>query len=306
MLATVAFMFAACQKSASLKTTDTTTGTVTTKVSTSTVLATGAIAISTTSTLASTTIFAAKDSIYLTNCFPRNGKKDSVAFSALPAAISTYLTTNYSGYTAVKAFSVSDSTKTIINYIAVIKYNGNLVGLKFTVAGVFVAVLEQVAGADLGTGPGCHNGGPFENRGGFHVDTIALTAIPTAVKTAFTTAYPTDTLIHAGIVPDGSYVLISKNKSLYATDITATGTVVTHVTVPGPPATHTAILQANLPTAISTYLTTTYPGYVFDKAFSVSSKTAVIGYAVFITSNNTKYVVVFDSTGTFVKAVAIH
>lgn len=304
LLAVIAGLFSACTKTGNLKSV-TTTPTLTATVSASTVLATGSIAIGTTASIASTRAFDEKDSIYVMNCFPPRGKKDSVTFSALPAAIGTYLTANYSGYTFTKAFAISDSTKTVINYIVIIKYNGNLVGLKFTTAGVFVNVLKQCDGADLGGPGGFHPGGPFDNRGGMHPDTVALTAIPAVVKTYFTTTYPTDTLLHAAIAPDGDYILISKNKTLFATAITATGTFINRMQIPGPPAVHTAVLQANLPTAVSTYLTTTYPGYVFDKAFSASNKSGIIGYEVFITSNNTKYAVTFDATGTFVKAVAV-
>ena len=306
LLALIATVFSSCQKGSGLKSTTTTTTTTAKTVSSSTVLATGSIAVSTTSNLASTFNFATRDSIYLTHCYPHNGTKDSVAFSALPSAIGTYLTTNYSGYTFVKAFSISDSTKTVINFIVVIKYNGNIVGLKFTTAGVFVAVLEQEAGADLGSGPGCHDGGPFDNRGGFHPDTIALSAIPTAVKTYFTTTYPKDTLSVASIAPDGNYVLISKNTLLYATVITPAGALVSRTQLEAHGGIHTAITAANLPASITTYLTTTYPGYVFDKAFSETVKSVLQGYDVFITSNNTKYVVEFDASGTFVSAKAIH
>jgi len=306
ILALIASALTACKKDLSIKAVgNSTAATPSTTVSASTVLSTGSIAIGSTRSLATTTPFAANDSIYLKNCFPPKGKKDSVAFSALPAAIGTYLTANYAGYTFTKAFSITDSTKTLINYIVVINYNGNLIGLKFTAAGVFVNVLEQCAGADLGGPAGFHPGGPFDNRGGAHPDTIALSAIPAAVNAAFVAAYPTDTLLHAGIAPDGTYLLISKNKTLFATDITPTGTVINHVQIPGPPAVHTAVLQANLPTSVTIYLTTTYPGYVFDKAFSASNKSGIIGYEVFITSNNTKYAVTFDTTGTFVKAVVV-
>src|SRR5476649_1528061 len=152
VLALIVSAFTACKKDESLKAVSSTatTNTLSTTVSASTVLSTGSIAISSTKTLATTTPFSATDSIYLKNCFPPKGKKDSVAFSSLPAAIGAYLTANYSGYTFTKAFSITDSTKTVINYIVVIKYNGNLIGLKFTTAGVFVNVLEQCAGADLG------------------------------------------------------------------------------------------------------------------------------------------------------------
>jgi len=306
-LAAFTMLFAACKKDATnLKSIDNNSTITSGAASASTVLATGSIGIGTTSSLNTNTPFAGgRDSIYAMHCFPPKGHKDSVAFSSLSSTITAYLTANYAGYTAVKAFAISDSTKTVINYITIIKYNSNLVALKFTAAGAFVAVLEQAGGADLGAPNGCHQGGPFANRGGFQVDTVALSALPTVVKSAFTTAYPTDTLIHAALAPDGNYVLISKNKVLYATSVSATGTVINHTAIPGPPAKHTAVTQANLPSAISTYLTTTYPGYVFDKAFSASNSSGIIGYEAFITSNSTKYAVTFDASGSFVKAVVV-
>jgi hypothetical protein len=66
------------------------------------------------------------------------------------------------------------------------------------------------------------------------------------------------------------------------------------------------VAQANLLASITTYLTATYPGYVFQNAFSESSKGSIIGYSVFITANSTNYIIIFDSTGTFVSAKVVH
>jgi len=287
----VTFGFASCQKESGSKTTTTTTPTSTT------IASTGAIAIS----LASGTT----DSVYMVGCLGHHDKKDSVAFSALPTAIGTYLAASYSGYTFKKAYAITDSAKTVINYIVVIKYNNALVGLKFTAAGVFVSTLEQRDGHDL-QGPGWHHGGPFDNRDGKHRDTVALTALPSAVSSYFKATYPTDTLLHASITPDSAYVLVSKNNGLFITVVKATGTLVKRTQIDKHVGTHVAVTAANLPAAITTYLTTTYPGYVFDQAFSHSVSGVIKGYDVEITSNSTKYVVVFDATGTFVKAFAVH
>ncbi|WDF80593.1 PepSY-like domain-containing protein [Mucilaginibacter sp. KACC 22773] len=287
----VIFGLASCQKESGTKTTTTTTTT------SSTIASTGAIAIS----LASGTT----DSVYMVGCFGHHDKKDSIAFSTLPTAIGTYLTANYSGYTFKKAYAITDSAKTVINYIVVIKYNSALVGLKFTAAGVFVSTLEQRDGNDL-KGQGWHRGGPFDNRDGKHRDTIALTALPAAVTSYFKATYPTDTLLHASITPDSAYALVSKNNGLFITIIKATGTLIKRIQIDKHVGAHVAVTAANLPAAITTYLTTTYPGYVFDKAFSHSVSGVIKGYDVEITSNSTKYVVVFDATGTFVKAFAVH
>jgi hypothetical protein len=285
MLLGILCIFSSCKKDAK-----------STSTNTANTLSTGTISIA---ALASST--GTTDSIYLVNCFSRHSKKDSIAASTLPAATTTYLTANYPGYTFEKAFKITDSLGVITNYIVVIKYNSNLIGLKFTAAGAFVSILEQRTGDDMRHDRGFHPGGPFDDRDGMHKDTIALSAIPAAVQTYFTTAYPTDTLLHASIAPDASYVLISKNNGLFATDITAAGTLVKRVQVDQHGGKPTAVAAAALPSAIATYLTATYPGYVIDKAFSISKGGSVTGYDVFITANSTHYVLQFDASGNFIK-----
>jgi F0F1-type ATP synthase membrane subunit c/vacuolar-type H+-ATPase subunit K len=295
IIAAIASIFTACQKS----------GVNPTDANTNSTASTGIIAVTTTTALAGSTSATTKDTVFLVNCFGPRDKKDSVAFSALPAAIGTYLTANYSGYTVAKSIQVTDAAKAVVNYIVVINYNGSPVGLKFTPAGVFVSVLEQRTGDDIKGGRGFHPGGPFGNRNGQHPDTVALSAVPTVVSSFFSTSYPTDTLLHAAIAPDGTYILISKNKTLFATAITTAPKLVKRIQIDAQPAKHTAVLQAALPAAIGTYLTATYPGYVFDKAFSANNKSGVLEYTVFITSNNTKFALRFDAVGVFVKALPI-
>lgn len=294
LIAAIASIFTACQK-----------GNVNPTEATNTTATTGIIAVTTTTALAGATTTTTKDTVFLVNCFGNHDKKDSVAVSTLPTAIATYLTANYSGFTSQKAFKITNTAGTITNYIVVVTYNGSPVGIKFTATGDFVSILEQRAGDDIKGGRGFHQGGPFGNRNGLHADTVALSAIPTAVSSMFSTTYPIDTLLHAAITPDNTYILISKNKTLFATAITAAGKLVKRIQIDAQPAKHTAVLQAALPAAIGTYLTATYPGYVFDKAFSANNKSGVLEYTLFITSNNTKYALRFDAAGVFVKALPI-
>lgn len=289
-------IFSSCKKDAA-----NVNSTTSVKTTTTTLLASsGAISLASVATTTGKT-----DSIYMVNCYPQHGKKDTVAFSALPSAIGTYLTANYSGYTFVKAYKITDSLKVVINYIVVVKYNGNIIGIKFTATGTFVSVLEQKDGADLG-GKGWHEGGPFCDRGGIQRDTIALTAIPSTVSAYFTKTYPEDTLLHAFKTPDSTYVLISKNTALYATNISSTGLLISRLKITAPGRINPAIDPANLSSAITTYLTTTFPGYVVVKAFVIGSKTDVKGYVVFITDNSTNYAVEFDAKGAFVKSTVVH
>jgi hypothetical protein len=113
--------------------------------------------------------------------------------------------------------------------------------------------------------------------------------------------------LHATIALDSTYILISKNNGLFATAIKANGTFVKRIQIDK----HigyklTAVTEANLPAGITTYLTTTYPGYVFDKAYSLSLNGTIKAYAALITSNSTKYVVLFDASGVFAIAFAVH
>jgi hypothetical protein len=229
-----------------------------------------------------------------------------VAFSSLPAAIGTYLTANYSGYTFKMAFKVVDSVGTTTDYIVVIRYNGAPVGLKFTAAGVFEKVLEQQDGHQM-RGEPWRPGVPFGDRDGRMKDTVALTAVPSVVINAFKQSYPSDTLMHASITPDSTYILISRNKGIYATDISSTGKILSRKELlpPGGPAPW-LLTQDKLPAAIVTYLTTTYPGYVFNGALVLGWSANLRGYEVFITDNNTYYDVQFDSSGKFVKAITLH
>ena len=241
----------------------------------------------------------------MVNCFPPHSKKDSVAFSSLPSAIGTYLTANYSGYTFKTAFKIVDSVGTTTDYIVVIEYDGAPVGLKFTAAGIFEKILEQQDGNQMHGKP-WQPGAPFGNRNGTLKDTIALSAIPSTVLSSFENAYPDDTLLHASVTPDTTYILISKDKGLYSTDISASGKVINHMEIQPPGPAPMPIAQDKLPSAILTYLTSTYPGYVFNGAFVLNNKGAIAGYDVLITENSTNYDVRFDSSGDFVTAITLH
>jgi len=242
------------------------------------------------------------------NEFPHGAHKDSIAQSAVLPAITTYLTTNYPGYTFTKAYKVSDSTGVAKGFVVIINYNGNPVAVSFDAAGVFKSVLEQrermdVGGPDGHDGPGGHEGGRFDDRANGHngADSVSLAALPATIKNYIKTTYATDTLIKA-FNDNGSIIVISKNNGLFATTFTATGTFVKRVqlTAPGVRPTEVSVAQTALPAATLTYLTTTYPNYVFKLAESVTVNGVLQGYEVLINANNTRYALMFDATGKFV------
>ena len=246
------------------------------------------------------------DAIFAVNAYPAGGKIDSVTFASLPAAIGTYLTANYAGYTFKKAFEVYTQAGAADGYVVVIVFNGKPVAVRFDATGVFVAELKQCEGHDLAPGgPGWHEGGRFGDRDGQHRDTVAISALPTAVKTYLTSTYPTDTLLHAALNMDGSYSIISANKGLFVTTVSATGTLINRIQVYPHPNNRVAVLETALLPAITTYLTTTFPGYVFDKAFAERANTTVLGYDVFVSVNGTRHAVEFDASGKFLRSIVI-
>jgi len=66
-----------------------------------------------------------------------------------------------------------------------------------------------------------------------------------------------------------------------------------------------SIAASALPAVSTSYLITTFPNYVFKKAFEIKTNGVVKGYLVLIDANLTKYAIHFDASGAFVKASTI-
>ncbi len=279
-----------CKKEASLSTTDT-------AAILAAVTQTQAIALT-----SSSNTFG--DSVYAVGACGSHDKRDTIAFSSLHSSVTTYLTANYSGFTSQKAFSIKDASGTLQGYVAVIQFNGNPVAIKFDASGTFVQVLEQREGHDL-LGSGHHEGGCFENRDGRQRDTIALSALPLNITSYFISHYVSDTLVRASKTRDGGYVVLSKNNGIFATLFDASGAFVSRVELPAQKGKENTIEQSSLPANVLSYLTATYPGYVFNKAFSITVNGAVQGYCVVIEANSTRYGIQFDAAGNFVKVKTV-
>ena len=245
------------------------------------------------------------DSVYVINTCSRTSRKESIAFTALPSAVSAYLNENYAGFTAQKALSIKEATGSLQGYVAIIQYNGSAVGLKFDASGNFVSVLEQREGSDLVKDRRHHDGGRFDHRDGKQRDTLALSALPVIIKTYFTANYATDTLAAAFKNKDGNYVLISKNNGIFASVFSTSGAFISRAALPAHSGRMTVIAESALPANALSYLTATYPAYVFNKAFVVMQNTTTKGYVVLIEANSTRYAVQFDASGTFIKVKTI-
>lgn len=246
-----------------------------------------------------------KDTVYLLQTCANGFSRDTLAESALPAAITTYLDTAYSGYTYVQGFVIKDKSGTVGGYVVVISYNGKPVGLLFSSAGVLVQVLEQRQAGDL-SGRGWHEGGRYDNRDGRQRDTVALSDLPAAITSYFSSNYAADTLLKAFENSDSSYLVISKDSGvLYATLFTYSGTFVKREVIADNGGVVAAIDQSALPSEALSYLTSTYPDYVFEKAYSLTSDGGVQDYLVVIDADNTKYAVEFSSSGSLLSTQTI-
>jgi hypothetical protein len=248
----------------------------------------------------------ASDSLYAMDACKKGNKKTRVEQSSLSAAITTYLSANYPGNTFLKAYQIANQTTSVLeSFVVVVQFNEKPVAIKFDASGVFVKVLEIREGRNMKGKGGWHAGGLFDNRDGKHRDTLAISAIPAAIKAYMLSTYPADTLVHAFVNKDQSIILISRNIEFFATSFTTANVFIKRIQLPAGPAKVRTIEASALPSKTTAYLSTTYPNYVFKKAFELKVNGALKGYLVLIDANLTKYAIHFDASGQFVKAVTI-
>lgn len=248
----------------------------------------------------------ATDSLYAMDACKKGNKKTRVEQSSLSASITTYLSANYPGNTFLKAYQIANQTTSVIeSFVVVVQFNEKPVAIKFDASGIFLKVLEIREGRNMKGKGGWHAGGLFDNRDGKHRDTLAISAIPSAIKAYMLSTHPADTLVHAFVNKDQSIILISRNIEFYATSFTTANVLIKRIQLPAGPAKVRSIEASALPSKSSAYLNTTYPNYVFKKAFELKVNGALKGYLVLIDANLTKYAIHFDASGQFLKAVTI-
>ena len=248
----------------------------------------------------------ATDSLYAMDACKKGNKKTRVEQSSLSASIKTYISANYPGNTFLKAYQIANQTTSVIeSFIVVVQFNEKPVAIKFDASGIFLKVLEIREGRNMKGKGGWHAGGLFDNRDGKQRDTLAISAIPSAIKAYMLSTHPADTLVHAFVNKDQSIILISRNIEFYATSFTTANVFIKRIQLPAGPAKVRSIEASALPSKSSAYLNTTYPNYVFKKAFELKVNGALKGYLVLIDANLTKYAIHFDASGQFLKAVTI-
>ncbi len=246
------------------------------------------------------------DSVYVMHECKEDEERKELTQANLAASISTYLSANYNGYILHRAFSIlkKGEESGIKGYIVIIYFNNKPVALRFNADGTFKKILEQREKKDI-RGKGWHLGGRFQHRNGLMKDTIALNAIPANVTAFFKATYAGDTIVKAFKVHQNGILLISVNNGVFATAFDASGAFFKRVRLHARDGKAAVVEASALPAAITTYLTTTYPGYVFNKAFSITLNGTLKGYVVVIDANNTRYGIAFDAQGNFEAAKVI-
>jgi hypothetical protein len=239
---------------------------------------------------------ATGDSIYILQTCARGFFRDSVSASNLPDSIASFLNSNYPGYIFMKAFAIRDSAGSTNSYVVIVTFDGKPVGLLFSAGGSFLQVLEQRESGDL-SNQGWHEGGRFSGRDGLQQDTLAVSSLPASITGYFSAGYPGDTLLKVFRNIDSSYLVISADNGLYATLFSSQGNFIQRNELPAPPGPAITLPQDSLPASVLSSLASAFPGYVFEKAFAITTGIQVAGYLVVLDANGTKYAVWFDSSG---------
>ncbi|MEY3854552.1 MAG: hypothetical protein RIS68_566 [Bacteroidota bacterium] len=205
----------------------------------------------------------------------------------LPAAITTYLETNYKGYQFVHASQKTTGTPT--GYRVEIIFNKEFTSLIFDDKGAFVS--KMVGNPGFGPGPGM--GGKGAPAPTFTA--LALADLPAPVQAAIK-AYTFQRAI-AMVAPDKStiyHIHAVKDGLTWDLDIDATGKILSAKEMkPMPTITETDI--TTLPAAIKTYLDANAPaGWTLKKATAISSDNVIIHYHVLVNSGTKVLTYMFD------------
>ena len=204
---------------------------------------------------------------------------------SLPAAISSYLETNYKGYEFVHASQKTTGTPT--GYRVEILVNKEHISLVFDDKGAFVSKMVGNPGFEKGKGG---KGGPAPA-----VTVLALADLPAPVQAAIK-AY-TFKRAMAIVAPDKStiyHIHAEKDGLIWDLDIDANGKILSAKEMkPMPTITEADI--TTLPAAIKTYLDANAPaGWTLKKATSISSDNVIIHYHVLVNSGTKVLTYMFD------------
>lgn len=204
--------------------------------------------------------------------------------AALPAAVTSYITTNYAGAT-VKYAAKDDAG----NFLVAITQNDNRSALLFNADGTFNREVSL-------RGRGGRGG---KGRGRDSLTTVAVSALPAAITSYITTNYTSATINYAAQDPNRGYLVsITQNSQRKTLLFNTDGTFAQEI-VRGLGRSYTAIDASTLPAAVTSYITTNYAGATIRAA----GKSSTGQFKVIVQPASGGHVeLLFAADGTFVQA----
>jgi hypothetical protein len=182
-----------------------------------------------------------------------------VSVSALPATITSYIAKNYAGFTAHKAAKAADGS-----YLVVIKNSaGEHRGLAFGADGAFKQEVAFMGGKRDRN----HDGGPGK-RGPNSFTAIDVASLPAKITTAISSSYANSTVVGAAQNAEKLYVVFVKTTTGKAVlEFNADGSFKQAIERGGKGrGSFAEITAAELPKAVTDYITKNYAGSTINKA----------------------------------------
>ncbi|AQG78982.1 PepSY-like domain-containing protein [Spirosoma montaniterrae] len=212
-----------------------------------------------------------------------------VAVSALPATVTSYITSKYTS--AIINYAAKDDAG---NFLVAITQADGRKALLFNADGSFN---KEVALRGKG-GPGRGHGGPGRsNRDS--LAKVAVSALPAAITSYITTNYASATINGAVNDPDRGYiVMITQNGQRKSLLFDTTGKFVQEI-VRGLGRNYTLIETSALPTNVTAYINTNYAG----STIKVAGKSSTGQFKVIVQASSGGIVeLLFAADGAFIQA----
>lgn len=214
-----------------------------------------------------------------------------IEVSALPATVTSYISTNFAGATI--NYAAKDDAG---NFLIAITQNDQRKALLFNADGTYNKEL-MLRGGGKGHGPGKGGPGP-RGRDRDSLTQVAVANLPAAITSYITTNYASATIVTAALDANRGYIVMIKvgtdrKALLFNTDGTFTQEIVR-----GAGKGYTAVDTSTLPAAVTSYITTNYAG----STIKVAGKNSTGQYKVIIQSSNGRLLeLAFAADGTFVQ-----
>ncbi len=216
-------------------------------------------------------------------------KPDSLTANNMPAAIASYLTSNYANYAFLKGYILKNTDSTIKGYVVrIMKSDSSKVGVSFDANSNFLKELTV-------------------KKAHARPDSVAQASLPASIGSYLTTNYAGYTFGKAFSVKDttGSIanyvVIIQANGNTYSTVFDGQGTFVTarQVSVPD------VVATADIPVTVSSYLTANFAGYTNLQVIRLKVDGILVGYQARLRVGTTPHLLYFDAQGNFVSEATI-